>query len=316
MKVIITRKLALATDICLFELAPLDGEPLPSFSAGAHIDVHVGGFVRQYSLCNGPQERDVYRIGVLHDPASRGGSAAMHACASGTTLDISAPRNHFPLDATAQHTILLAGGIGITPILAMAMELLAAGRSFELHYCTRERERTAFREQVEQSGLRQRSRLYFDSDGPGQQIDLSAVLAAPHQDTHVYVCGPAGFIDAALGTAADAGWPAANVHREYFGAAQPSVNTGGDAAFQVSLASTGKLVDVPAGTSVVDALRGCGIELPVSCEQGICGTCLTRVLSGEPDHRDAYLTDEERAANDQFLPCCSRAKTPLLVLDL
>lgn len=316
MKATLIRKLPLATDICLFELTPANGEPLPPFSAGAHIDVHVDGFIRQYSLCNRPAERDVYRIGVLRDPASRGGSAAMHACASGATLEISAPRNHFPLDANASHTILLAGGIGITPILAMANELLDAGRSFELHYCTREPARTAFRERLAEPGLSERARVYFDSDGPEQRIDLQAVLANPQESTHVYVCGPTGFIDAVLGAAAGAGWPAANLHREYFGAARQPAAANGDAAFQVSLASSGKIVDVPAGTTVVDALRGCGIEVPVSCEQGVCGTCLTRVLSGEPDHRDVYLTDEERAANDQFLPCCSRSKTPLLVIDL
>jgi vanillate O-demethylase ferredoxin subunit len=132
----------------------------------------------------------------------------------------------------------------------------------------------------------------------------------------VYVCGPAGFIEAVMGAASNAGWPAANLHREYFGVAQAPAAADGEAAFQVSLASSGKVVDVPAGTTVVEALRQCGIEVPVSCEQGVCGTCLTRVLSGEPDHRDVYLTDEERAANDQFLPCCSRSKTPLLVIDL
>jgi len=320
MKAIITRKFPVATDICLFELTAADGEPLPPFSAGAHIDVHVDGFIRQYSLCNSPAERDVYRIGVLRDPASRGGSLAMHACADGATLEISAPRNHFPLDANAAHTILFAGGIGITPILAMATELRATGRSFELHYCTREPARTAFREQLAEPGLKERSHVYFDSDGPQARIDLPAVLANPQERTHVYVCGPAGFIDAVLGAASNAGWPAANLHREYFGAPQQpaaaGVDADADAAFQVTLAGSGKTVDVPAGTTVVEALRTCGIEVPVSCEQGVCGTCLTRVLSGEPDHRDVYLTDEERAANDQFLPCCSRSKTPVLVIDL
>ncbi|MBN3801469.1 oxidoreductase [Paraburkholderia sp. Ac-20336] len=317
MKAIITRKLPLATDICLFELSSADSEPLPPFSAGAHIDVHVDGFTRQYSLCNSPAERGVYQIGVLRDPASRGGSIAMHAYAAGATLEISEPRNHFPLDAHAKHTILLAGGIGITPILCMAMELLDTGRSFELHYCTRELARAAFLDRLAQAGLKEHSHLYFDSDAAEQRIDLQAVLAQPDQDTHVYVCGPAGFIDAVLGTATNAGWPAANLHREYFGARQEvEGSSDSNVAFQVSLASSGKLVEVPAGTTVVEALRTCGIEVPVSCEQGVCGTCLTRVLAGEPDHRDVYLTDEERAANDQFLPCCSRSKTPVLVIDL
>lgn len=318
MKVTLTRKVAAATDICVFELASADGTPLPPFEPGAHIDVHVGGFVRQYSLCNGPNEREVYRIGVLRDPASRGGSVAMHALEAATELEISTPRNHFPLDAEATHTILLAGGIGITPLFAMAASLGTAGRSFELHYGAREPGRAAFRERLAEAPFAAHTRFYFDSEGPERRLDLARVLAQPSDGTHVYVCGPTGFIDAVLGAASAAGWPARNVHREYFGAAAGAAQAAVDAdgAFQVTLAGSGRVVDVPAGTTIVEALRADGVEVPVSCEQGVCGTCLTRVLSGEPDHRDLYLTDEERAANDQMLPCCSRAKTPMLVLDL
>jgi vanillate O-demethylase ferredoxin subunit len=318
MKAVITRKLPLATDICLFELASADAAPLPPFSAGAHIDVHVDGHIRQYSLCNSPAETGHYRIGVLRDPASRGGSVAMHALQEGTTLEISTPKNHFPLEAQASHTILLAGGIGITPILCMAEQLLLAGRSFELHYCTREPARTAFRERLAAPEFAAHAHLYHDTAEPPARIDLRAVLARPQADTHVYVCGPTGFIDAVLGTATTAGWPAANLHREYFGAAPVEEKDAeqNDHAFQVKLAHSGRVVDVPAGTTVIDALRAHGVEIATSCEQGVCGTCLTRVLDGEPDHRDVYLTDDERAANDQFLPCCSRAKSALLVLDL
>jgi vanillate O-demethylase ferredoxin subunit len=318
MKVILTRKVPVATDICVFELESADGSPLPAFAAGAHIDVHVEGFVRQYSLCNRPSDGGAYRIGVLRDPASRGGSVAMHALAAGTSLEISTPKNHFALDEKAQHTLLLAGGIGITPLMAMAEQLNEAGRPFELHYCTREPERAAFRERLAEPGLAEHTRYYFDSEGPEARIDLERVLAAPRDGTHLYVCGPAGFIDAVLAAATRAGWPAQNVHREYFGAAQSSAEAGTDAngAFQVTLASCQRVIDVPAGTTIVQALRAGGIEVPVSCEQGVCGTCITRVLAGEPDHRDLYLTDEERAANDQLLPCCSRARTPMLVLDL
>ncbi|MCA8273491.1 PDR/VanB family oxidoreductase [Burkholderia sp. AU30280] len=336
MKVTLIRKLPVATDICAFELAPADGTALPPFTAGAHIDVHVGGFVRQYSLCNSPSETGVYRLGVLREPASRGGSLAMHACEPGTTLDISAPRNHFPLDPRAAHTVLLAGGIGITPLLSMAAHLIETGQSFELHYCAREPARAAFLDRLDAPGLKARTRLWFDDAPDGRRIDFAQVLAKPDAGTHLYVCGPGGFIGAVLAAAAQAGWDSSNVHREYFGAAglgAAGVGTagtgavgvdaaaapgedGGDRAFQVSLAQSGRVVDVPAGTTIVEALRGCGIEVPVSCEQGVCGTCLTRVLSGTPDHRDVYLTDDERAANDQMLPCCSRAATPLLVLDL
>ncbi|MFM0213056.1 PDR/VanB family oxidoreductase [Paraburkholderia sediminicola] len=314
MKALITHKLNVATDICMFELASPGGEALPPFSAGAHIDVHVDGHVRQYSLCNSPTETGLYRIGVLRDPNSRGGSIAMHEVSCGSTLEISTPKNHFPLVEDAAHSILLAGGIGITPILCMAEHLIRTSQSFELHYCTREPERAAFRERFTAPDLKARARLYFDTAAPSERIDLPTVLGRPVTDTHVYVCGPAGFIEAVLATTSKAGWPATHVHREYFGAAPQAAGANG--AFQVRLASSGSVVDVPPGITVVEALRNCGVEVPMSCEQGVCGTCLTRVLSGEPDHRDLYLTDEERVANDQFLPCCSRAKTPLLVLDL
>ncbi|MGU7769968.1 PDR/VanB family oxidoreductase [Burkholderia sp. MR1-5-21] len=350
MKVTLTCKLPAATDICEFELVSADGAALPPFTAGAHIDVHVGGFVRQYSLCNSPSEADVYRIGVLREPASRGGSRAMHACEPGATLDVSAPRNHFPLDPRAAHSVLLAGGIGITPLLSMTAHLVETGQSFELHYCARERARAAFLDRLATPALGARTRLWFDDDPAGRRIDFAQVLANPDPRTHLYVCGPGGFIDAALAAAAQAGWSAANVHREYFGAtgvgaagvgaagvgatgvgatgvgaagkgaagvgAADPASKDGDRAFQVSLAQSGRVVDVPAGTSIVEALRSSGIDVPVSCEQGVCGTCLTRVLSGTPDHRDVYLTDDERAANDQILPCCSRAVTPVLVLDI
>ncbi|MEM5402209.1 PDR/VanB family oxidoreductase [Paraburkholderia unamae] len=318
MKVTLLRKIPVATDICVFELAGADGAPLPAFAAGAHIDVHVDGFVRQYSLCNRPSEHGAYRIGVLRDAASRGGSVAMHALDAGTNLEISIPKNHFPLDEQATHTILLAGGIGITPLIAMAEQLREEGRSFELHYCTRDPQRAAFRERLAEAGFAEHTHFYFDSEGADARIDLARVLRAPHDGKHAYVCGPAGFIDAVLAATASAGWPAQNVHREYFGAAQPGASANADAngAFQVTLASCQRVFDVPAGTTIVEALRAGGVEVPVSCEQGVCGTCITRVLSGEPDHRDLYLTDEERAANDQLLPCCSRSRTPMLVLDL
>ncbi|SCK14327.1 vanillate O-demethylase ferredoxin subunit [Variovorax sp. HW608] len=315
MKVRITSKTEVALDICAFELEPVDGARLTPFSAGAHIDVHLGpALVRQYSLCNDPNETHRYRIGVLRDPNSRGGSIAMHALHEGALLEISEPKNHFPLHANAKHSILLAGGIGVTPILCMAERLSRAGASFELHYCTREPQRTAFRERLAQPDFLHLARLYHDNTPADERIDLATVLSAPSANTHVYVCGPGGFIEAVLNAAKSAGWQEANVHREYFTAPAASAEARG--AFQVQVASTGQVIDVGAEQSVTAALSACGIQIPTSCEQGICGSCLTRVLSGELDHRDVYLTEEERAANDQFLPCCSRSKTPLLVLDL
>ncbi|WP_020652771.1 PDR/VanB family oxidoreductase [Massilia niastensis] len=304
-----------ADGICSYELVRLDGAPLPPFEAGAHIDVHLGGeLVRQYSLCNAPGETHRYQIGVLRDPGSRGGSQAMHDhIETGSFLRISAPKNHFPL-VEAKRTLLLAGGIGVTPILAMAEALAAKGADFEMHYSARAPERAAFRERIRASSFAGQVRFHYDSGDAGQQLDLPALLAGAGLETHLYVCGPQGFIGHVLDSAKARGWPAARLHVEYFGAA--AVDTSGDRPFDVRLASSGRVVTVPAGKTVLGVLAEQGIDIPYSCEEGVCGTCLTRVLEGTPDHRDLYLTEEEQAANDQFTPCCSRSKTPVLVLDL
>lgn len=303
-----------AAGICSYELVRLDGGTLPPFEAGAHIDVHVGDRqVRQYSLCNAPHETHRYLIGVLRDAGSRGGSVAMHdAVHAGSVLTISAPRNHFPL-VEAARTLLIAGGIGVTPILAMAEALASKGAAFEMHYCARSPEHAAFRDRLAASHFSRHVHFHYDNGDAAQQLDLPALLAAP-SDVHLYVCGPAGFIDYVLASARAQGWPDAQLHVEYFGRAV--VDTTGDQPFDVKLASSGRVLTVPAGRSVIQVLAEQGIDLPYSCEEGVCGTCLTRVLDGVPDHRDLYLSDEEHAANDQFTPCCSRARTGLLVLDI
>jgi vanillate O-demethylase ferredoxin subunit len=311
----VLRKTQEATGIFSFELARADGAPLPAFSAGSHIDVQLpGGLSRQYSLCNDATERHRYRIAVLRDPASRGGSIAMHETVrQGDTLLISEPRNHFPL-VHAGKTLLFAGGIGVTPLLCMAQRLHAIGADFTLHYCTRSADRTAFHDEIAASPFAGNVAFHHDDGAPGQKLDLAAVIARPDPDTHLYVCGPTGFIDWVVQTAARQGWPGEQVHLEYFGAAPQ--DTTGDQPFQVKLASSGTVYDIPADKSVTQALQEHGVEILVSCEQGVCGTCITRVLEGECDHRDLNFTDDEKAKNDQFTPCCSRAKSKLLVLDL
>jgi vanillate O-demethylase ferredoxin subunit len=311
----VEKKVREAEDIVSFEFASVDGKPLPPFSAGSHIDVHVSeGLVRQYSLCNDPTESHRYQIAVLRDPNSRGGSVAVHEQIKvGDVIRISEPRNHFAL-GHAEHYLLLAGGIGVTPILCMAERLATIGASFEMHYCSRAPERTAFLERIKASKFADRVQLHFDSGDAGQKLALDQVLAATGPGTHIYVCGPAGFIEFVTGTASNHGWPAERVHLEYFGAAP--VDTSGDTAFEVKIASSGVTYTIPADKSVCAALLEQGIDIPISCEQGVCGTCITRVLEGTPDHRDLYFTDEEKARNDQFTPCCSRARTKLLVLDL
>ncbi|HJV70605.1 PDR/VanB family oxidoreductase [Ideonella sp.] len=319
LRVRVAGKRAEAAGICSFELVEAEGRPLPSFSAGSHVDVTVGDpanpITRQYSLCNDPAESHRYLIAVLHDPAGRGGSAAMHERVQvGDVLTISAPKNHFALAHDAKRHLLLAGGIGITPILCMAERLAATGAEFELHYCTRSRERTAFAERIAASAFAPKAALHFDDGPAGQKFDIGARLAKPQAGEHLYVCGPKGFMDAVLGTARANGWPEAQLHYEFFAAELAPV--AGDASFEVQIASSGRIVVVPKDKTVVQALAAAGVEVQTSCEQGVCGTCITRVLAGTPDHRDLYFTPEEHAANDQFTPCCSRSKSARLVLDL
>lgn len=311
----IVRKMAEALDICSFELADPDGAALPAFSAGSHIDVHLApGLVRQYSLCNAPEETHRYLIGVLRDANSRGGSAAMHALEAGQTIAIGTPRNHFALVDESPHSLLLAGGIGITPLLSMAERLSSVASPFNLHYCSRTSARTAFLERISRSAFATSVRLHYDDGPASQRLDARSLLSSQPQGTHLYVCGPAGFMNAMLATAREAGWPEDRLHREYFSATP--VDTRGDGSFEVQIASTGAVIRVEPHRSVVAALAVAGIEVPTSCEQGVCGTCLTRVLEGTPDHRDMYLTPQEQARGDQFTPCCSRAKSARLVLDL
>ena len=316
LKVRVAAKSVEARDICSFELVSVDGKPLPAFSAGSHVDVAVpGGLTRQYSLCNDPTESHRYQIAVLRDAKTRGGSAAMHERLQvGDVVEISAPKNHFPLAHDARRHLLLAGGIGVTPILCMAERLALTGADFDMHYCTRSVERTAFRERIARSRFAARVQFHHDDGDAAQKLDIGALLARPEPGTHLYVCGPQGFMDAVLGTARERGWLASQVHCEYFAAEQAPAD--GDRAFEVQLASSGRIVVVPKDRTVVQALVEAGVEVLTSCEQGVCGTCLTRVLEGVPDHRDLYLSAEEQAANDQFTPCCSRARSARLVLDL
>ena len=314
----VARKTPEALDICSFELVAADGGKLPAFSAGAHLDVHLpGGPMRQYSLCNAPGETQRYLIAVLRDAASRGGSRAMHdEVQTGQLLQISAPKNHFPLsaDSSATRSLLLAGGIGVTPLLAMAEQLSADHAGFDMHYCTRAAERAAFAQRIAQSRFASQVHHHFDDGASAQKLDLAALLSEPQSGVHLYVCGPRGFMDAVLSTARAQGWPENRLHYEFFSA--EVLHSDSDAGFEVKIASTGKVIAVAKDQSVTQALAAAGVEILTSCEQGVCGTCLTRVLAGTPDHKDSYLTPEEQAAGDQFLPCCSRSKSAQLVLEL
>lgn len=303
-----------AEDIRSIELMDPAGRELPPFTAGAHLDVHLSDkLVRQYSLCNDPSERHRYVIGVLHDPQGRGGSRAVHELKVGDSVRVSVPRNHFEL-SNEGNSVLVAGGIGITPILSMAQSLSHAGRPFTMHYAARTRARTAFLERIGGSSFVNAVAYYWSQEPDGRKLDLGVLLRSPKPDDHLYVCGPRSFMDAVIQTAKESGWPEARIHYEFFNAEVVRLDT--DSTFSVKLASSGKTIPVVPEKTVVEALAEAGVEIPTSCEQGICGTCLTGVLSGEPDHRDMFLTPEEQASNDKFLPCCSRSKSKVLVLDL
>lgn len=314
LSVVVHKRQEQGAGVVVLELLAANGNSLPAFEAGAHVDVHLGdGLVRQYSLCGDPAQHSRYRLGVLKDPVSRGGSEAVHAkLFEGAQVQIGAPRNLFPLADGAQRSVLIGGGIGITPMIAMAYALHQRGADFELHYCGRSRSHSAFLEELAAAPFAHRVITHFDDEAPGQKLDLASVLGQGETGRHVYTCGPAGFMSWVIAGASAAGYPDEQVHREYF---QVEVDTTGD-GFEVQAARSGKTVQVAAGQSIVEALAGAGIAVEVSCEQGVCGTCLCDVLQGQPEHRDVYLTEDERAANDQMLLCCSRARSAVLVLDI
>jgi vanillate monooxygenase ferredoxin subunit len=317
-QVVVTQKRREATDIYSFHLAKPEGDVLPSFAAGAHIDVEVApGLVRQYSLCNSSDATDHYEIALLRENASRGGSQTMADTINvGATLRISEPRNHFQLARDAKRSVLIAGGIGVTPLLSMAKWLCSTGEDFVMHYAARSRDRLAFHDEIAGSAFAHRVFFHLD-DGPvNQRLDISTLLADPAAGNHLYVCGPAGLIEAVLSAARANGWPEGQVHREFFSLPTEDVSTAYDVPFEVRLARSGQVFTIPEHRTIAEILEEAGIEIPVSCEQGVCGTCLTRVLEGIPDHRDVFLTAEEHARNNQITPCCSRAKTALLVLDI
>lgn len=306
-----------AQDIFSFELVPaVVGASLPVFQPGAHIDVHIpGGMIRQYSLWNNSKERNIYRIGVLKDVNGRGGSTAMHDLVEvETLLQISPPRNQFALASNQAPSLLLAGGIGITPILSMAEELLMRGSPFAFHYCAKSNTRAAFLERLSRRDLSDKVRLHFDDGAPEQRIDIAKLLRDQTPDCNLYICGPKGFMDSVLNQARKIGWDEKLLHYESFQAdLQPKAD---DQPFEIKLFKTGRTIQVAADQSPINALAAAGIVVPTSCEQGICGTCLTRVVEGVPDHRDSFLMPTEHLANDCFTPCCSRSLTSTLVIDL
>jgi ferredoxin-NADP reductase len=318
MKLIVESITEEAPGILAFRLVDPTGAPLPPYAPGAHVDVNLpGGIMRQYSLCGDPADSGAYLIAVKLEAASRGGSRALHSdVKSGTTLEVGAPRNLFALEPSAPEHLLFGAGIGITPLLSMAYSLEEAGADFTLHYFARGADDAAF------SGLLSREpfagKVHFhyavQPDGIATRLDECLAAARSGSDAHVYTCGPAPFMDKVVERAA-LHRPAESIHLEHFKAA-PLSPKGEEHAFELKLASSGRLLAVPQGVSIVEVLAEAGIQIDTSCREGICGTCIVPVLEGEPDHRDHCLSKKEKAANDQICACVSRSRTALLVLGL
>ena len=312
LRVKVTRKWAASDGVIAFRLEGLNGA-LPTVQPGAHIDVHMpNGLSRQYSLTNGPSETDHYTVGVKLEPQSRGGSECMHnVVQTGDVLAISEPRPNFPLRRDATKTILVAGGIGITPMLAMAQVLNAQKLSFELHYFAQTEAHLSFKEILAEFGNSLVPHLGLTPGETG--ATLKQVLSGYDNANHLYICGPGPMLEATRALASDHGWPDEAVHFEYF----KNTNVIDDSSsFEVALARSDMTLQVPAGKTILEVLQENGIEVPSSCEQGACGTCLATVIEGEPDHQDVYLSHSEKAANDKMLTCVSRSKSKRLVLDI
>ena len=304
-----------ADEIISVELRPVDGGTFPAFEAGSHIDLHLpNGMIRSYSLFNDCTENHRYVVGVLKDRASRGGSRCVHEqLRVGTRLTISAPRNNFPLHEDATHSVLVAGGIGVTPMLCMARRLKAIGKSFEFMYFARSRMSAAFVAEIEALGVP--VTWHFD-DERGGPPDLRALLARrqPAAGEHYYACGPTIMLDAFEKECADLGH--VNAHIERFAAVEVAASADARQTYTVELRRSGKTFEVTPEKSLHQCLIDIKADVAFSCEEGICGSCETRVLEGEPDHRDSVLTAAERAKNNVMMVCVSGCKSSRLVLDI
>ncbi|WP_239372750.1 MULTISPECIES: PDR/VanB family oxidoreductase [unclassified Frankia] len=326
-ELVVAAKERVAEAVVRVVLTRPDGVALPTWTPGAHIDLILADqLVRQYSLCGDPADGERWEIGVLHEPDGRGGSRHVHQVLDvGDQVTASAPRNNFQL-VPAPEYLFLAGGIGITPILPMVHAAQAAGATWRLVYGGRRHASMAFLDRLAQYG----SRVTIHPEDIHGQLDLASLLDIPRPDVAVYCCGPEGLL-AAVESRCSA-WPAGSLHVERFqprpvgaddiaGAGTAGTAGTGDVAvalseFDVVLAQSGRTVRVPTSLSVLEALEAAGVDVLSSCREGVCGTCETGVVEGEPDHRDSILTEEERAASGLMMVCVSRSRTPKLVLDL
>jgi tetrachlorobenzoquinone reductase len=304
-----------ADNIHSYELISPNGGDLAPFTAGSHIDLHLpNGMIRSYSLVNDQNERNRYVIAVNNDAASRGGSKLIHETMRvGDVITITHPRNNFVLQEDADHSVLIAGGIGITPLLSMIRRLEALGRSWELFYAARTRLTAPFLDDLKnlRPDVHPNLHLNFDGEPLAQMLDLSAIVKAARPDAHLYCCGPVPMLEAFEIATVDR--PSGHVHVEYFKAREKPAMEGG---FEVKLARSERTIAVQAGQTILDALLEAGISVNYACAEGVCGTCETRVIEGMPDHRDLFLSKEEQEANKTIMICCSGSKSPKLILDI
>ena len=298
-----------AKDTNLYEFCGLDNKTLPAAAPGAHIGLHLpNGLVRQYSLITAAENPVFYTTGIKLDRSSRGGSSFIHQnLRVGDILDIEPPRNNFPLDETAETSVFLAGGIGITPIRAMIERLENLGRDWKLFYACRSRVEAAFFSELQ--NFRQ-VKFHFDNEADGF-FDCREILREVSPAAHFYCCGPAAMLESFENLTVEL--PREQIHVEYFTPKYEAATGGG---FTVELARENRQFTIPAGKTILRVLLEAGVDVPFSCEEGVCGSCETRVISGVPDHRDAILSDAEKAANKTMMVCCSGSQSSLLVLDL
>ena len=315
LKLAVASVAAITPSIRQVELTNAEGGALPAFTAGAHIDLALAnGLERSFSLLNDPTETHRYVIAVLREADSRGGSVWVHDhLRQGDRLDSSVPINNFPLNEAGETHILIAGGIGITPLKAMAHRLVAQGANFMLHYCARDEERAAYLSELG-ALLDNRLRIYLDGGDIARGLDVAKLMASRPAAAHVYVCGPAGLIRAVREAARD--WPKGSVHYELFRGSEADIAPRStDQPFEIKLARAGKTLTVPAGRSILDVLKANGIKVKTLCTEGVCGTCRVGLLGGKADHRDEVLTDAQRERHIQV--CVSRALPgETLILDL
>lgn len=312
--VVVERVTRVAEGVVKLRLVSPDGKPLPRWTAGSHIDVECGSpeLSRQYSLCGDPDEAGVLEIAVLHEPEGRGGSAWVHAQVNaGDRLRIRGPRNHFRLDESLKKAVFIAGGIGITPVSAMARRAKALGIDYELHYSGRSRKHMAF---LDELAALHGERLHVYAGDEGRRCDLPSLLAEPVPGAQVYACGPLRMLEALEGCCT--AWPEGALRVEHFESTLATLDPSKEHAFEVELKDSGLVVTVPPDQTLLSALRAANVDVQSDCEEGLCGSCEVRVLSGKVDHRDMVLTRPEREANTRMMACCSRACEGRLVLEL